>query len=658
MSDLCATRESPSFIPPNTEHVTLRFDYLLSPDLKLLDGTSANITSQGFLIEPQKAPEGFQLENQTRLAPKWSRVHEYSPQSTRLIVSGRALVQITDGPWLRSSNGAPSSVLAVCTRGAMKEQTVKTLNYSHTAQVVSSGVVFALFVTMSPSGLYLCPRVMLALENGDEVNLLDDRLGPVSTPVSFYCDFTIVDEGGRNVQLDIICRGLPQDPAGPPGEPTIGNMKTMLQDWTTVNNHVQPAYVSIGNSSLGTRVPNAAVYLQNLVISEEQFDEVCPGPEPFVVGQDFRQTKPDKILFEGVDALTLASKTGTPEAEWLHPQLMKGQRKPGLDATMSKDRFWYHIQYDDDEPETADTRQGRYNQSLLNRMTVIPGEFWLCKSPVDKKNVYFSCSSTMAQALTTCIAFRFTCPQVHLNLIAEGTRGAKVLRHEHIPTNGIVMGLERHPKHRDLIHMFVEHRNQVLDDMTVCECHPLELTRTIVYQEVFDGGNSMTYRLSILRSDGSRQAAALQVAVDQLEESVFDSSRNGQDTLGDLSPRFPIVPCLLRHNLPPENRIFVYSSVAYKSQNETGDDDHIDEFLSVDAIPSVNSEFTGMEDWKSVGGEQSDAEAGGKDGAKVAKGLDGDTPVEWRRPLVQSATILRRLEEPPIKCFPKSLVFH
>lgn len=683
LSDLClAARDYPAFIPPNTDNVTLSFDYLLSPELKLLDGTVGVNSPFGFLIEPQKAPEGFQIEHQARLAPKWSTVHEYPPQLSRLIVSGRALVMIPEGQWMRSANCGPCCAFAVSTRGAMREQTIRTPNYSHTAQVVSSGVVFALFLAAMPSGIFLCPRVMLALESGEEVLLLDDRLGPVKAPMSFYCDFTVVDEGGRNVQLDIICRGVPQPAGKDAKEPAqnIGNMKTMLQDWTAVNNHVNPAYISFGNSSLATRLPNAAVYLQNLVISEEMFDEPVPGAEPYNAGQavkNLRDVSPSKILFEGVDAQALAVKVGTPEAEALHPQIVHQKRRTS-EADPSEDSFWYHILYDDDEADVTDVRgRGPYGS---NRTAAITGEFWLSKAPVEKKNVYFSCSSTLAQALTTCIAFRFSCPPVHLSLISEGARGAKVLRHEHIPTNGIVMGLERHPSYRDLIHMFVEHRNQVMDDMTVCECHPSELTRTIVYQEIFDHGNAITYRLSLLRRDGSRQSAALQVVVDQLEESVFDSSRSGQETWADLSPRYPIVPCLLRHNLPPESRIFVYSSVAYKPSMEVDEPEEFHSSKDVqselgtagsmslgrspqDALssPMVSVSDVNVEDWQSVGGGASDHELESSPfRAALGKGQAGEValaPVQWRRPLVQSVTLLRRVEEAPIRCFPKSLAF-
>merc|ERR1719424_61429 len=90
------------------------------------------------------------------------------------------------------------------------------------------------------------------------------------------------------------------------------------------------------------------------------------------------------------------------------------------------DDFWYHIKYDeDDDLSSMPTRSQAHN--------MITGEFWLTKLPVEKKQVYFQCSSTLAQALTMCIAFRFSCPTVHLSLIAEGEKGARILRHEHIP---------------------------------------------------------------------------------------------------------------------------------------------------------------------------------------------------------------------------------
>merc|ERR1719491_2528442 len=102
-----------------------------------------------------------------------------------------------------------------------------------------------------------------------------------------------------------------------------------------------------------------------------------------------------------------------------------------------------------------------------------------------------------------------------MTLISKGSKGARVLRHMHIPTNAVIMGIEHDPRSVHLLRMFVESRNDVLDDMPVCE-YSSDAEDTLVHQEVYDGGRLLTYRISLLRSDGSRQSAALELNMDQL----------------------------------------------------------------------------------------------------------------------------------------------
>merc|ERR1712050_353233 len=117
---------------------------------------------------------------------------------------------------------------------------------------------------------------------------------------------------------------------------------------------------------------------------------------------------------------------------------------------------------------------------------------------VDKKNVYFHCSSTLAQALTICISFRFSCPIQYLNLIeraASEREVALMLRGVYIPTNGVVLGIEQDPRHRGLFRMFIEHRNEILDDMVICKSSIADLSRIQVHQEVYDSGDNIFYRI-------------------------------------------------------------------------------------------------------------------------------------------------------------------
>merc|ERR1719245_1151000 len=73
--------------------------------------------------------------------------------------------------------------------------------------------------------------------------------------------------------------------------------------------------------------------------------------------------------------------------------------------------FWYHVRYDDDfDGDKAASK-------LCNYITEIKGEFWLSKQFIDKKNMYYHCSSTMSQAITMCTVFRFSCPMDYMKLI-------------------------------------------------------------------------------------------------------------------------------------------------------------------------------------------------------------------------------------------------
>lgn len=375
------------------------------------------------------------------------------------------------------------------------------------------------------------------------------------------------------------------------------------------------------------------------------------------------------ILFEGEDARDIAKENQNPA---LHPQVDSSGKQNGRSKDKSRkgiqvdsvDEFWYHIKYDDDDDMSSLDARG------IRQGKTISGEFWLSKLPVEKKHVYFHCSSTLAQALTMCIAFRFSCPTVHLSLISEGEKGARVLRHEHIPTNGVVMGVEHDPRNRSLLRMFVEHRNEVLDDMTICECRPGLLSSTIVHQEVYDAGTEICYRLTLLHADGTRQSAVLETSVEHLEDNFFDSARGQDSMIHEPSPRFPIAPCLLRHNLPPDSRIFVYTSVAHTGSKNDGElSDRVSEAGgtpqlrpsdSAGVLSFASDMDTREEDWQSVQGGMSDCEADtcrSQNALLSPRGSDLGLhdQVEWRWPVVRSATLLRKIDKAPFKCFPKSL---
>jgi len=286
----------------------------------------------------------------------------------------------------------------------------------------------------------------------------------------------------------------------------------------------------------------------------------------------------------------------------------------------------------------------------------LQGEFWLTKEAVDKRNVYFQCSSTLAQAATMCIIFRFSCPTDFLSLIE--TQASALLHDLHIPTNGVVLGVEQDPRHAGLFRAFIEHRNEILDDIVVCECSPSELARTVVHQEVYDSGDVISYRLTLSFANGVRQQVCLQLPTERAE--VDDRM------VEDPSTRWPISPCVSRQLLSPANRIFVYSSVPSGLEDVESDGAPEEEFSasafetpiisSTDVRDWGNMSEGTVEDWQSVGGGGSDAEADHACSSSPAKAVATvPAAVEWPRPVVDSVLLMCGVEEAPFKCLPASM---
>mmetsp|Transcript_76422 Transcript_76422/g.211100 ORF Transcript_76422/g.211100 Transcript_76422/m.211100 type:complete len:700 (-) Transcript_76422:94-2193(-) len=686
LDSLCAGRGFPEFIAPNTEHVTYCFNYAMEGEMKFLNGVTGLVSPQGFTLEPQVSE---------RRAPKWYIVKDYTPNAAqlRLHVSGRTFMECLDKA-LPCTTTASVCAFKICTRGIPIYESIRTDNFTHTAHVVTSGIFFALNVACSSQGLILCPRLLLVLESGDEVMLVDDRLGPLQ-PQSYYIDFALLDDGGRNVQVDLIFRALPGEGSS---EESMRTLRTCLQDYVAFNNQVFPASISFSSSDLASLLPASSVHLQNLVISEEKFEEQVPEPQPYDVWKegDHRVDRDGygKVLYEGEDARTSSLAMDTPEGSIAHPQLQTSRcpaaghdkitkvTRSGLqnEATseVCTDDFWHHVRYDD---ECGGSRAPNTNSP--EDMTRLKGEFWLSKQAVDKKNVYFYCSSTLAQAVTMCIAFRFSCPLDYLQLIeraggeGSGRREAvSTLRDGHIPANGVVLGIEHDPRHRSLVRMFIEHRNDIKDDMVVCECRLDDLSRSVVHQEVYDGGGVILYRLTLLHSNGARQSAVLQMSTEEFEDANLDSARGSQYRLvEEPSPRFPISPCQVSQSLSPANRVFLYTTTAAadpraaphhtvcavaggpQSSEEAGTTDAASEGAGGRTPPA------GTEDWQSVGGGYSDCEVESappgaeplRSGPIASSGWPPGMSVEWRRPLIESAVLLSRVEEAPFKCFPSSL---
>mmetsp|Transcript_104099 Transcript_104099/g.293555 ORF Transcript_104099/g.293555 Transcript_104099/m.293555 type:complete len:701 (-) Transcript_104099:8-2110(-) len=681
---LCAGRNFLAFKPPNSKFVTYSFNAKRQQTIQFCGEREPRPVEQ----------HGFQIESPLveTSALKWYTVKENIPHARqlRLCVSGRFLLRIPDPPTL---NTTPEGVCAfrICTRGCPVYESVRTLSFTHTAQVVTSGVFFSLSVAVQsictsdgrgPAfNLLLCPRILLVLASGDEVVLVEDRLGPLQAPQAFYADFAIVDDGGRNVQLDLIFRapsaedGCPAEDGGEPRK-CMRTLRTCLQDYIALNSQIQPASVSLGYSCIASNMPTATVHLQNLVVSEDRlFKDGGSEPQPFDVWKEAAH-RPEKetfskILFEGSDARVASMAIDVPEAPMTHPQLQSIRAAPqrfGAGAPASNNgaaSFWHHVRYGESPDGGALDVGSAYCPQLQ-------GEFWLSRSQVDNKNVYFHCSSTLAQALTMCIVFRFRCPLEYLKLIE--TQASHALRDTHIPTNGIVLGVERDPRHGALMRMFVEHRNKIIDDMIVCECRPADLAQCVVHQEVYDSGGTMRYRLTLVHSDGARQSAVLQVNMDEVEDPSLDSARSAANQQEqNPSLRFPIVPCSAQHKLTPVNRIFVYTGKAYEppedafdADNSEGIGESIAEFGTPDCgsrIPEYWGADSMVDEWQSIGdhsdGEFNQARSSNAPAASRLLSQRADAgrmgEVRWRRPLIESVVLLGRLEDPPFRCFPRSL---
>jgi len=768
MDGLCTSRGFPQFVPPNTDHVTYEYDFSAPQgEITLHNGNEGLLSPLGFVLRSSESVRG---------APRWKMVKEclFRPAESRLNLSGRFFVNVPEMPRYEFDEDMASPrrgtcVFKVCTRGRPVFESVRTRTYTHTAHTVTSGVFYALFVDNLPDGLYLCPRLLLLLKSGDEVPLVEDKLGPLRAPLAFYVDFSILDDGGRNTQMDVIFRVLPSavgsssgalDKSGappilsPPGG--LRTLRTCLQDYTTYNSEVPVPHIAMGDSELRTLVQSGAVYLQNLVLSEVALPGVTPTAGPSAAASPISAmgspaagtaqrapgeapgpaladaaggggagggvdgeaasmvpsyTTPSsvvldssaeaaQVLFEGPIARVAV---GAPSAAATNSvastaapavvQQMSGADAAGgmalqAPAASSRssmrpqgsgyssaralsaftgnmddetDNFWYHVRYKTDSSPHA----RRAHPVECDFQAPLKGEFWLTKEAVAKKNVYFHCSSTLAQATTMCIIFRFSCPTDYLSLIEN--QASELLKDLHIPTNGVVLGVEEDPRHRGLYRIFVEHRNEILDDMVVCEGLPQDLSTIAAHQEVYDSGDYISYRLTLLHPDGSRQEASLQLATEKLE---VDDNLAEEPSL-----RFPISPCVSRQLLSPANRIFVYTSVAAAGPEDaaaTGSFSREDDVFKTPAatgrLPGGDMMMGGTqsdctaEEWQSVGGGASDGEEGACPQKGVALGVRGSSRsasprgdhVEdmcmWQRPVVDSMLLVTCLEEAPFKC--------
>jgi len=614
--NLCISREFPSFIPPFTDNITYDYDFFECDEGIQLDGKVLPCDERGFQITNNRP---------LREGPKWCIVKEYeiskvvsrNTAMTRLYVSGRLFIQfMAPASVLRDAKGV--CVFSICLRGKPVYEHVQ--GFPNSVHKFNSGIFFNIYLVNQKSVLHVAPQIRLVNDQCHEVPLCEDVLGPI-TRNNFFVDFAIVDDG-RNLQMDTIVR-----------VPEGKTFRSCIQDYTMYNSGAPNPMITLGYSNLQHYTSNATVFLQNLCIGEREFED-APGNKVF----DWTS---ETQLFQGVGAICTTTEEFEPSLLH-HPQykpldmktmeeitkkqtLMDKSRltrfltNEALSSTIEQNeatsKFWYHIRYDMGDNKNSGAGSDENSKC-------IEGEFWLSRQPLRRGEMYFQTSSSVSQSLVSGIVFRFSCPNDFMTLIEAGA--CRVLRHTHIPTNGIAFGIEEDPADPNMLRMFIEHRSRIVEDMIVCNCPRTNVRdETLVHHEVFDEGAYLYYRITIIHTDMSQQSCVLRIKEDNLE---FIRGPPG-DFFGRISkspsysnhekpsPRFPISPALSRHVLPEGYRIMLYSSISYDSKKAV--EWQKKEFLDIEQGHSA-----GTSNWQSLAhtpqGDTSNVARSECDGDEVA----------------------------------------
>jgi len=378
-------------------------------------------------------------------------------------------------------------------------------------------------------GVMLCPSITLVLKNSQEVILVGDNLGPVPLQ-DFLVDFAAVDQG-RNLQLDIILRGLPAREgktgiAKAYGKTHDWTLRTRLQEFTCFNDLDRKQLYLAGP------LDGCQVLLQNLVASEEEIRRAPPMTPAWIqLKQASEQGVVGPILFEG-------SETGPPD------------RVPLAEPMEHRD-FWHHMVFD--------MAHGRASPS--GGLETTQGEFWMSKRAMNMHPVYLYCKLTVAQALVSCISFRFSCQMDYLDML-QNTPTAVQFKYPHIPSRGVIMGVEKDPRHPQLIRMFIEYRNEILEDMILCEVNPEQADKIVVHQEIYDTIGMLRYRVVVEHPDGPL-LGELKMKNQRLQEIDHAPARSLQ-LYEEPSWRFPIAPMASRMAPSTGSRLFLYTGIPYK----------------------------------------------------------------------------------------------
>ncbi|CAJ1352312.1 unnamed protein product [Effrenium voratum] len=476
-----------SFVPPNYKDAIYVFDYAVSK--QLWSG------ARGFL-----APKGYPLSD----LPRWELIHESShPRAQKLCISGRLLVCCGD-----IEEAQQRVVFRLCSRSLK------------VAQVVS-GVHFSLTLLAASPGVLLCPCISLVLQNGQEVCLIGDRLGPVPMPLNCFMDFAVVDQGGRNLQMDVILRSMSS--TGQVKGTSDWTLRTCLQEYTPFQNCPENC-VFLASCKLGE---DSSLYLQNLVVSQEaakeRTNQVAPCWAQYPRNCEPHLSTYGTILFEGLDA-------------WQENDLPL--------TSSSVEQFWLHMVYDlVHGPASPEKMQG---------------EFWISRQPMALQPVYLHCKMTLAQSLVSCISVRFSCQMDYLKILQNTP---KTLQHAQIPSRGVVVGVEQDPRNKNLIRMFIEYRNEIIEDMVLCEVAPCDVDTIMVHQEVYDAMDVLYFRVSLPKG----QSSLLTLKTRRLEEIDNQPARLMQ-IFEEPSWRFPIAPLASRMATTPGSRLFLYTGIPFQAE--------------------------------------------------------------------------------------------
>jgi hypothetical protein len=545
---------------------------------------------------------------------------------------------------------------------------------------------------------YLFPTIAVITSAGKEVVLADDRIGPVSETV--VIDFAVIDDGERDIQLVTIAR-----------DPSRSTFRSCLQEHCMFHAEVTSPTLSLGyckavdptsraeaGEALSAIVaPRPSSVLESFVVSTTQAEDAYADPRskidplaPYVALQESAGLGPPggQVIFQGADIAEAArwtSRAGhvqhwTPQS--VASAVQKAQARSSIGSRLdthpdirryrlllgspryaepgSQADFWHHIRYSDD-PDLDQSSKMHLSSQGADRVEN-EGEFWLTKSDVEKEGAYFAVSMTAAQALLSCVVFRFSCPQTFLSLIEASA--CAVLRHSPIPSAGLLVTVEEDPGDEHLLRLVCEHRGNIVDDLVLCECSKEARRQAIVCLEIYDAGSAVHVQASVSHNEPGKTLRTVCGAL-VIDASIFDEAiwwdgsltarANLETPVSDGYRKFPVKtvhPGM--QDLGPYNRIFIHTSRAYE-------EDAVLKIPVSEYELDTNTDTNSVGSFKSVDQDRDDAmtarsdtvEAdpptltnGTKGHAGAAVAATSMAKVPWLRPCVDSIAVCKLVDNP------------